>query len=84
MMTTDISDNLLLIDLLMTAIDQNRDDSSVDLYPIAALSAKVLHDLFSHCKEAYTDEEVALIERARDYLVQFTEEMVEKEKNKDA
>lgn len=84
MTTTNISDNLMLIDLLLTAIDQNRDDSSVDLYPIAALSAKVLHDLFCNCKEAYTEEEVALIERARDYLVQFTWEMAQKEKNNDA
>lgn len=84
MTTTTISDNLLLIDLLMTAIDQNRDNSSVDLYPIAALSAKVLHDLFAAGQESYTDEEIALIERAQGYLIQFAEEMAEKEKNNDA
>lgn len=84
MTTTTISDNLMLMDLLLTAIEQNREDSTVDLYPIAAIAAAVLNDLFAAGQESYTDDEVSLIERAQDYLIQFTEEMVEKEKNNDA
>ena len=84
MTTTTISDNLMLIDLLLTAIEQNRDDSTVDLFPIASIAAGVLHDLFAAGQESYTDDEVSLIERAQGYLLQFAEEMAEKEKNNDA
>ena len=84
MTTTNISDNLMLIDLLLSAIHQNRDDSTVDLYPIAALAANVLHDLFAAGQESYTEDEVSLIEKAQGYLIQFAEEMMEKENNKDA
>lgn len=83
MTTTTISDNLMLIDLLLTAIDQNRDDSGVDLFPIASIAAAVLHDLFAAGQESYTDDEIALIERAQDYLIEFTTHMAAKEKDND-
>lgn len=83
MTTTTISDNLMLIDLLLTAIDQNRDDSGVDLFPIASIAAAVLHDLFAAGEASYTDDEIALIERAQDYLIEFTTHMAAKEKDND-
>lgn len=83
MTTMNISDNLMLIDLLLTAIDQNRDDSSVDLFPVASIAAAVLHDLFAAGQESYTDDEIALIERAQGYLIEFTTYMAAKEQDND-
>ena len=52
-------------------------------FPIASIAAAVLHDLFAAGEESYTDDEVALIERAQDYLIEFTTHMAAKEKDND-